>query len=186
MPYLNNHLPRESSESLRNRIPGWGADLDPALRPSVPKERRDLPTGAHWTIPEPQPELVPRERSIEHGMLPPVFGTVAPLHGPSGAIRRLAYSRYSEGRTAHWLLLVLGDRIDAWESHLSALREGRPDNPLSESGILGEPRMRPLSSRLGHNRADLRHIWMDPVVFAGPVIVLAAVLLVRVVRGAKR
>ncbi len=37
--------------------------------------------------------LAPRERSIEHGMLPPVFGTAQPLHGVSGAIRRHAYRR---------------------------------------------------------------------------------------------
>ena len=45
----------------------------------------------------------------------PVFGTAQPLHGLSGAIRRLAYARFSEGRLAHWLLLVAGDRVDAWE-----------------------------------------------------------------------
>ena len=28
----------ESSEQLRARIPGWGADLDPKDRPSVPRE----------------------------------------------------------------------------------------------------------------------------------------------------
>ena len=27
----------ESADELRARIPGWGADLDPADRPSVPR-----------------------------------------------------------------------------------------------------------------------------------------------------
>jgi hypothetical protein len=31
----------ESSDELRARIPGWGADLHPADRPSVPRERFD-------------------------------------------------------------------------------------------------------------------------------------------------
>ena len=29
--------PRETSEQLRARIPGWGVDLDPKDRPSVPR-----------------------------------------------------------------------------------------------------------------------------------------------------
>ncbi|HET9769726.1 MAG TPA: hypothetical protein VFS16_02465, partial [Acidimicrobiia bacterium] len=61
------HKPRlvEDSDALRARIPGWGADLDPADRPSVPRERFD-PTfsGARWEYPEEQPEKWPRERSV--------------------------------------------------------------------------------------------------------------------------
>src|SRR5690606_38750047 len=92
-------------DALRARIPGWGADLDPADRPSYPREVYDpAATGAHWDLPEAQPELRPRERSVEHARLTPVFGTSAPLHGASGAVRRLAYRRFSEGRAAHWFL----------------------------------------------------------------------------------
>src|SRR5215207_8054492 len=74
MPYTSAkpHV-AESSEELRARIPGWGADLDSADRPSVPRMRFDPPlTGAHWDFPERQPELWPRERSIEHEFLTPV------------------------------------------------------------------------------------------------------------------
>jgi hypothetical protein len=179
MPYRADDHQRPSSEELRARIPGWGADLDPADRPSVPKERTDLPTGAHWDIPEQQPELQPRERSIEHAMLTPVFGTTAPLHGVSGAVRRLAYARYSEARAAHWLLLVLGDRIDVAGSRVRAVVEGRPDNPITETGVLGEAGAHPLASRFGRGRADLKHAWIDPVlVLAAP---LGAVLLTALV-----
>jgi hypothetical protein len=58
MPYTPEK-PRlaESSDQLRARIPGWGADLDPADRPSVPREllepRRS--SGVHWVVPERQP-----------------------------------------------------------------------------------------------------------------------------------
>jgi hypothetical protein len=66
MPYTaDKPKPRESAEELRARIPGWGVDADPKDRPSVPKERTDLQTGAHWDFPERQEEKWPRERSIE-------------------------------------------------------------------------------------------------------------------------
>src|SRR3954470_19394746 len=100
----------KSSEELRATIPGWGVDLDPKDRPSFPREQF-LATGAHWVFPERQPEKWPRERSIEHTILPPVFGTSSPPRGLSGSIRKYAYRKYSEGQAAHWLLLVLGDRV---------------------------------------------------------------------------
>jgi hypothetical protein len=182
MPYEASDHRRPSSDELRARIPGWGADLDPADRPSVPRERTDLETGAHWVIPSRQPELVPRERSIEHGMLPPVFGTTAPLHGVSGAIRRFAYERYSEARAAHWLLLVLGDRVDVIAAQARAIVEGHPDNPVAETGILAELHRHPIRSRFGRGRADLKHAWLDPLVVAGPVGVLVVVGIVRLAR----
>ena len=172
MPYIASDHRRPSSDELRARIPGWGADLDPADRPSVPRERADLPTGAHWEIPEDQPELQPRERSIEHLRLTPVFGTTAPLHGLSGVIRRFAYERFSEGRAAHWLLLVLGDRVDVAGARVTAILEGQPDNPVTETGILGEAGHRPVASRVGRGRADLKHAWIDPVIVFGPTVLL--------------
>lgn len=68
-----------TSEELRARIPGWGADLDHKDRPAVPKLQWD-PTlsGANWEFPDRQQEKVPRERSIEHRFLTPVFGTSSP------------------------------------------------------------------------------------------------------------
>jgi hypothetical protein len=170
MPYIADEHRRPSSDELRARIPGWGADLDPKDRPSVPRERTDLPTGAHWVIPENQPELQPRERSIEHGMLPPVFGTAAPLHGVSGVVRRFAYERFSEGRAAHWLLLILGDRIDVAGSRVRAVFEGQPDNPITETGIRAELGNHPIGSRFGRGRADTNHTWIDPLIVAGPTV----------------
>src|SRR5690606_36745563 len=87
--------PVASPAELRARIPGWGVDLDPADPPAYPRERPEE-TGAHWQLPERQPETSPRERSVEHEMLPPVFGTIAPLHGLSGAVRRLSCRRCGE------------------------------------------------------------------------------------------
>jgi hypothetical protein len=159
----------ETSDQLRARIPGWGVDLDPADRPSVPKERFDpTATGAHWEFPEQQPERQPRERSIEHAMLTPVFGTSCPPKALSGVMRRLAYRKYSEGRAAHWLLLLAADRVDAAESAATALARLRPDNPIAESGVMSEFTHGGRSSRLGRHRADVIHHPLDAVIVAGP------------------
>ena len=166
----------ESSDQLRERIPGWGADLDPRHRPSVPQERFDPDlSGAHWTFPERQPEKWPRERSIEHGMLTPVFGTSTPPRGVSGAIRKLAYRRYSEARAAHWLLLIAADRVDALGSGVRSMLTLRPDNPVTETGVRSELSHHGLSSRLGQNRADLAHQPLDPIIVGAPWLVAGAV-----------
>ena len=165
----------ESPEELRKRIPGWGVDLDPADRPSVPKLKfQEDFTGAHWEFPERQPEKYPRERSVEHGMLTPVFGTAQPPSGVSGVIRRYAYT-YSEGRTAHWLLLIAADRVDAWEHHLKSFLTLRPDNPITETGVKAEFTHHGISSRFGQNRTDVKHQWMDPVIVGGPWVAAAGV-----------
>ena len=177
MPYTAQKPSRaRTSEELRAAIPGWGSDLDPADRPSVPRERTDLPNGADWEFPERQHIVGRRERSIEHAQLPPVFGTAQPLHGVSGIIRRLAYDRFSEGRTAHWLLLVLGDRVEAAGSHLRSLASTRPDNPITETGVLAEFRRGGVRSRLGRGRVDLKHAWMDPLLIAGPFLIAGLVV----------
>jgi hypothetical protein len=172
----------ESSEQLRARIPGWGVDLDPKDRPSVPKlQFHDDLSGAHWEFPERQPERWPRERSIEHKFLTPVFGTTCPPRGISGAIRKLAYARYSEGRAAHWLLLIAADRVDAWENHLRSFATAHPDNPITETGVLSEFSRHGISSRFGRKRTDTGHQLLDPVIVAGPWL-LGAGLVYRAVR----
>jgi hypothetical protein len=165
----------QSSDELRARIPGWGADLDPRDRPAVPQQRYDpAASGAHWEFPERQPELWPRERSIEHAQLTPVFGTSTPPKGLSGALRRYAYAKYSEGRAAHWLILLGADRVDAWESHLRSFATLHPDNPITQTGVLSEPSSRGYSSRVGAKRVDLSHAWMDPIIVAGPWVAAGA------------
>ena len=177
-----------SVESLRATIPGWGADLDPENRPSVPREYdAPHPTGAHWDFPDRQPEYQPRERSIEHAFLTPVFGTAAPLHGLSGALRKVAYNRYSEGRSAHWLMLLAADRVDAQESHLRSFLTRRPDNPVTETGVLSELTQEGVRARFGRGRVDTAHLWLDPLVVAGPWVVAGFIgtrLVRRLVRSA--
>jgi hypothetical protein len=165
----DKRTPPPSREELRARIPGWGADLDPADRPSNHRlAYAPDSTGAHWDFPERQSEKRPRERSVEHAFVTPVFGTAQPLKGLSGAIRRFSYARYSEGRVGHWMLLILADRVDAWEEHLKSFATGHPDNPITETGVTAEFTHSGLGSRLGTKRTDWRHQVLDPVVVAGP------------------
>ncbi|WP_433796512.1 hypothetical protein [Actinoplanes sp. CA-252034] len=179
--------PAESSDELRARIPGWGVDLDPKDRPAVPQERVDPDfSGAHWEFPERQPEKWPRERSIEHRFLTPVFGTACPPRGLSGRIRRHAYARYSEARAAHWLLLLGADRVDELESTLRSFVSRRPDNLVAETGVRAELTRRGLSSRLGHNRADVVHHPIDPVIVVAPWVVGAGLAYTLVRRLARR
>ncbi|MDB6092409.1 MAG: hypothetical protein JWN85_5193 [Gammaproteobacteria bacterium] len=175
MAYLAQKPPlAPPSNELRSRIPGWGVDLDPKDRPAVPKEQfKPDATGAHWDFPERQPARWPREKSPEHAFLTPVFGTACPPSGISGAIRRYAY-RFSEGRTSHWLLLLMADRIDVMESRVGALLKGRPDSRLMETGVLSEFKRHGLRSRLGHHRADVKHQWIDVLLFAAPYLAVTA------------
>ena len=177
----------ESSDELRARIPGWGVDLDPNDRPSVPKERFDPDrSGAHWEFPERQPEKWPRERSIEHKFLTPVFGTACPPKGISGVIRKYAYARYSEGRAAHWLLLIAADRVDTVESTLRSFMTVRPDNPITETGVLSEFSHHGLASRRGRKRTDLVHQPLDLIIVGAPWVATGALAYSVVKRVAKR
>ena len=179
-PYSGDKPPLpEPIESLRARIPGWGADLDPHDRPSYPRESLELrPPGATWRLPEQQSHDGYRERSIEHADLTPVFGTAQPLRGLSGRIRRHAYDRYSEARTAHWLLLIAADRVDVAEHGVRSV-------PLVATGLRAEVAGHGLRSRLGRGRADVVHQPLDALVVTGPK-VLAGYAAFRVVRGALR
>ena len=167
----------ESVEDLKARIPGWGADLDPSDRPSVPREKFD-PTlsGAHWDFPERQQEKWPRERSVEHAFLTPVFGTSCPPKGLSGVLRKLAYARYSEARAAHWLILLAADRVDSVESNLRSFATLRPDNPVTETGVLSEFSHHGIASRVGKKRADLKHQPLDPIIVGAPWVLRGAVV----------
>lgn len=158
-------------EEVRRRIPGWGVDLGYDDRPAVPMEDFDPgATGAHWRFPERQPERWPRERSPEHGMLTPVFGTACPPRGVSGAIRKYAYT-LGEGKSSHWLLLMAADRVDVLEGAVESALRGRPDNPVTETGVVAELTRHGLRSRLGKKRADVKHQALDPLIVAAPWLV---------------
>lgn len=94
---------------------GQGVDADPARRPGVPREAAPAP--AEGARPEPPPIQGGGRAALARTGSPratPVFGTAAPAHGVSGAIRRVAY-RVPEHRASRWMLLVLADRVDVLE-----------------------------------------------------------------------
>ncbi|SEM01908.1 hypothetical protein SAMN05444354_110251 [Stigmatella aurantiaca] len=108
---------RAGYQSLQpvQRPPYWGVDLDPARRPGVPMMRTDPQPFPHTRYPpEPQPG---EPASPLHGRpnktMPPVFGTAVPLRGLSGWVRKLAY-RAPDHSPSHWLLMLLGDRVEFW------------------------------------------------------------------------
>ncbi|MCU1575203.1 MAG: hypothetical protein JWO93_3285, partial [Micrococcaceae bacterium] len=103
----------------------------------------------------------------------PVFGTSSPPKGLSGMLRKYAYARFSEGRAAHWLILLAADRVDAIESHLASFATGRPDNPITETAIRTEFRRSGFPTRFAPGRVDRAHTWIDPILVAGPWILAA-------------
>src|SRR5829696_1643120 len=94
---------------------GWGVDLDPKNRPMYPMELPSDVTAVRGdAVPPRQEQRVRIHKSTEHPDLTPVFGTSCPPRGLSGKIRDAAY-HFSEGRLAHWMLLLLADRVDVVE-----------------------------------------------------------------------
>lgn len=123
---------------LKARIPGWGSDLDPAMRPGVPKEKAPKDgTGAHWTNPEKQFKRVEYLKTVARDELTPVFGTPNPPRLLSGQMRRLAYSM-PESWISRWTTLLLADRIDMIEHIVKDVLSGQAGNPIKETGVLVE------------------------------------------------
>lgn len=92
----------------------WGVDREMSRRPGVPRERE--PTqwpNAHF----PPARQEGKPASPRHGRpnkpMPPVFGTAHPLRGAAGLVKRLAY-RLPDHSPTHWLLMLLGDRVESW------------------------------------------------------------------------
>ena len=123
---------------LSSTINGWGSDLDLRVRPGVPRDKAPQ-IGGELLYP-PIEQQVPRIRihkSTEHARLTPVFGTSCPPKGLSGWIRDFAY-KFSEGRLAHWMGLMLADRVDVAEGVLSDLAHARIPNIPKEMGLKSE------------------------------------------------
>jgi hypothetical protein len=123
---------------LSSAIKGWGSDLDPRVRPGVPRDKAPQ-LGVEQLYP-PITQQIPRikiHKSTEHPRLTPVFGTSCPPAGLSGRIRDFAY-KFSEGRLARWMTLMFADRVDVVEGVLSDLAHGHVPNVPKEMGIKSE------------------------------------------------
>jgi hypothetical protein len=100
-------------------------DANPRNDPTYPMRDRsqDDGPGMTWRRPPLQSAEIEILTSIEHNRLPAVLGTSIPPSGLSGVIRRAAF-KYSESQWAHWLLLMLADRINVvegwWTTSLGA------------------------------------------------------------------
>jgi hypothetical protein len=129
----------KKSVDFSKDIIGWGADLDPSVRPGVPRDKAPY-IGVETLYPKDIEQQIPHikiHQSTEHQKLTPVFGTSCPPSGISGAIRNFAYT-YSEGRMTHWLLLLFADRVNVIEDLALDLSKGRLPNLWREMGLSSE------------------------------------------------
>jgi hypothetical protein len=132
--YVDDTDPQERQRTPPANIQGWGADLDPGVRPAVPMERSPPRfIQPHYTKPEQQKRTVKVFHSTERPGLTPVFGTSSPPTGVSGAIRAGAF-RFSENDIRHWLMLLFADRVNMVEGIIDDLAHGHVPNLFTEMG----------------------------------------------------
>lgn len=121
------------------QIKGWGVDADPENDPAYPMKTRN--NGEHagysWERPAQQPIDVEVLHSNERPNVSSTFGTSTPPAGLSGMIRRRAFD-YSENSYAHWVPLMLADRIGMVEGVVSDLAHGHVPNIFEEMGLKAE------------------------------------------------
>lgn len=123
---------------LSKTIKGWGSDLDPKVRPGVPMDKAPL-LGIETLYPDFEMQIPTRKvhKSTEHGKMTPVFGAACPPRLLSGRIRDAAY-KLSEGKLAHWLMLVTADRVDMIEEIILDLMKFQVPNIPHEMGLASE------------------------------------------------
>lgn len=124
--HTSTHVPADF-----HSVNGWGADLDPANRPSYPKELPSTVQTARGDVSSWQQPHTKVHLSNEHPNLTPAFGATVPPRGLSGMLRDYAYE-YGEATNRHWMTLILADRVDIAESMILDLLRGRPDNYVAE------------------------------------------------------
>ena len=132
--YVEKTPPEAHQRRPPEGIQGWGADLDPQVRPAIPKERTPPRfINKHWDDLDHQPATVKVFHSNERPGLTPVFGTAQPPSGLSGMIRAGAF-RFSENDLRHWLMLLFADRVNVVEGIIDDLAHGHVPNLFTEMG----------------------------------------------------
>ncbi|TDB60854.1 hypothetical protein [Arundinibacter roseus] len=141
-----------------SHIKGWGIDADPKNDPTYPMKQRtnDEHNGYTWERPPQQTVNVEVLHSIERPNITAVFGSTVPTKGLSGKIRRYAF-KHSESSYAHWLPLLLADRVDMVEGLIEDINKGSFPNILAEKGIKAEWK---------HNKTGLLKRWAIGAVVA--------------------
>lgn len=131
-------LDRKIAESYKD-IKGWGMDADPENDPTYPMKHR---TGAdhdrlNYDRAPQQLQKIEVLHSNERPGITRVFGTSSPPSGLSGMLRRYAF-RFGEGSSAHWMTLILADRVNAVEGIVDDLAHGHIPNFFAERGWTAE------------------------------------------------
>jgi hypothetical protein len=120
-------------------IPGWGMDADPENDPTYPMKHTNGADHQRLNYERPPQQRIDMEifHSVERPGITRVFGTSTPPRGLSGAIRRYAY-QHSEATAAHWMTLILADRVDVVEGIINDLKHGIVPNLWVERGWRAE------------------------------------------------
>ncbi|HEX8426219.1 hypothetical protein [Hymenobacter sp.] len=123
------------------KLPGWGIDANPENDPTYPMREPRLnvsqdPDNKHRPA-SLQPVDVEVLKSIERPNVSAVFGESSPPVGLSGMIRRFAF-KYSESHYAHWLPLLLADRVNVVEGIIEDFAHGKVPNIFAEKGYAVE------------------------------------------------
>jgi len=129
----------ENLSSNFEHIKGWGVDADPENEPTYPMKKYtgDDHKRLNYDLPPQQEQTVEVLHSNERPGLTAVYGTSVPPTGLSGKIRRFAF-QYSEGSFAHWIPLILADRVNAIEGLIEDIRGGHFPNIIAERGWTAE------------------------------------------------
>lgn len=135
----------------------WGVDRDFARRPGVPSHREpQLWPNARLDIVRMDPA---RSAPFKHGRTnrewPPVFGTACQPKGLSGLVRRWA-SSFPDHKPQHWLLKLLGDRVDSFEHRLGKLAPLAV--PLALAGLIGRRYLSDNREPAWRGRANVRDL----------------------------
>jgi hypothetical protein len=120
-------------------IKGWGVDADRENEPTYPMKKftGDDRRRLNYERPTQQPVSVEVLQSNERPTVSAVFGTSVPPSGLSGRIRRFAF-RFSEGSWAHWLPLLVADRVNVVEGIIDDVKHGHIPNIIAERGWTAE------------------------------------------------
>lgn len=116
-------------------IAGWGIDANPENNPTYPIKRYTGADHRRLNYERTVQQTTPVEvlHSNERPGITRVYGTSIPPTGLSGKLRRYAF-RFSEGSAAHWLTLILADRVNVVEGIVDDLRHGHVPNIFAERG----------------------------------------------------
>jgi hypothetical protein len=129
----------ENTRQDPSQIKGWGVDADPKNDPTYPMKNRN--NGEHagytWERPSQQETDVEVLHSNERPNVTAAYGTSTPPAALSGTLRRFAF-KYSESSYAHWLPLMLADRVGVVEGIVGDLAHGHVPNIPGELGWKAE------------------------------------------------